>query len=701
MAEPQDGTGAAGTRACASSIIKGNAVRRVCLAAALALVLGTGEAWAQAAGGSPPQILVSGVPAAAGATAQSAVQGIIDREYQQTLAADGHPAALTMVQLQALADRITLALHKAGYPDAHAYLPDQVVAYTVHGAAAAGQAAVAAAAQTPAVAAPPAAAPVPAAPSDRVVPPLKDRDVGSAQTQQIAVSGFHVDGVGEHKDAGITPASMQALADAQFGKLGGGAGQPAKLGFDQLQGVADAITQRYRKAGFIVATAFLPAQTVGDDRIVRIQVLEGKIGRIIVKGTRRYHPGVIAAPAEKLRGKALQKSDVDTALLYDRDLPGVSVTSTFQPGEQTGATDLIMVAREAPRPYTITLGANNYGTALTGRYRAEAGITWNSPLGIGDSLAANVNYALDPSQNVYGSLVYRAPTVVVPGLSAVAGATRSELQINSGQFARLNVKGPSSSYFTGADWKFVNTDDLKLLGSLHYIREESKLKLGGFDFPLSDERFDVAELGFGMEHTDKRFHGVDILQVAVRKSISDDSKQPDLVSPDHASSFLSERISYTRLQFLAPTQRLYFKFNGQYSNDVLAPLEQFAIGGPDSVRAYPIADALSARGYYTALEYHVDAPGFANKTSPFRGRPWRELLELETFLDYARGFPVAKERATGLKPVTYSGVGAGFIFRLPYWHHLQFHFDGAVPLGNQDASDRHGYHVYGRFDLTF
>ncbi|HEX7732188.1 MAG TPA: ShlB/FhaC/HecB family hemolysin secretion/activation protein, partial [Rhodanobacter sp.] len=97
----------------------------------MALVLGTGEAWAQAAGGSPPQILVSGVPAAAaGSGAQSAVQAVIDREYQQTLVAAGRPAALTAVQLQALADRITLALHKAGYPDAHAYLPGQLVAYT-------------------------------------------------------------------------------------------------------------------------------------------------------------------------------------------------------------------------------------------------------------------------------------------------------------------------------------------------------------------------------------------------------------------------------------------------------------------------------------------------------------------------------------------------------------------------------------------
>ncbi|BFI96594.1 MAG: hypothetical protein RSP_21040 [Rhodanobacter sp.] len=672
--------------------VKGIAVRRVCLAAALALILGTGEAWAQASGGGPPQILVSGVPADAGPAAQTTVQGIIDREYQQAAVA-GKGQTLGTAQLQALAARITDALHKAGFADAHAYLPEQVVAYTVHLPGATDVA-------TAPVEVRPAVVPPPAPPPDRVVPPLRDRDEGSAQTQQIVVSGFRVDGVGQHKKEGITPASIQALADAQFRKLGGTATQPAKLGFDQLQGVADAITKRLRDGGFILATAYLPAQTVGQDHVVRIHVLEGEIGRIIVKGNKRYRAGVIAAPAEKLRGKGLQNDEVSTALLYDRDLPGVSVTATFQPGEKTGTTDLIMVARES-KPYTITLGANDYGTELTGRYRAQAGITWNSPLGIGDSLSANVDYALDPSENVFGSLIYRIPTVVVPGLGGVLGATRSELQINSGAFANLHVKGPSTSYFGGADWKFVNDTDLKMLGSLHLIREESKLELGGFNFPLSDERFELAELGFGMEHTDRRFNGVDLLQVSVRKSISDDSKQPDLVSPDHSSNFLSERLSYTRLQFLTRTQRLYFKFNGQYSRDVLAPLEQFVIGGPDSVRAYPIADALSARGYYTSLEYHVDAPGFSEKVSPFHGRPWRELLEVETFLDYARGFPVPKERASGLKPVTYDGVGAGFIFRLPYWHHLEFHFDGAVPLGSQDASDKHGYHVYARFGLTF
>jgi hemolysin activation/secretion protein len=532
-----------------------------------------------------------------------------------------------------------------------------------------------------------------------VLPPLRERDLADAQAQHITVGGFAVQGVGDHPKAGITPDAIQKLADAQFAGLGGSAARPAQLGFDQMQGVADAITARYRQAGFIVATAFLPAQTVGADHVVRIQVLEGRIGRIVVKGARRYRPWAISAPAEKLRGKPLRKSEVDSALLYDRDLPGVSVASTFQPGEKTGDTDLVMVAREAKRPFNFSLGANNYGTDLTGRYRAQGGVTWNSPLGIGDQLAANVDYALDPSQNTYGSLLYTLPTVKVPGLEAVFGATRSELQINTGQFAALDVKGPSSMYFAGMDWKFVNEQDLSMTGALHYVHEQSRLSSLGY--PLSDERFNVAELGFSMTRTDRRFHGVDMLSVALRKSIDDESKQPDLVSPNHARDFTLARLGYTRIQILAPTQRLYLKVSGQYTRDALAPLEQFAIGGPDSVRAYPIADGLMDRGYYASLEYHVDAPGFANKVSRSQGMRWRELFEVEAFVDFARGFPAGDNRTGNLSAVTYRGAGAGFIFRLPRLHHFELHLDAAKAIGGERASNGHGYHVYARFGFRF
>ena len=137
----------------------------------------------------------------------------------------------------------------------------------------------------------------PSPPPGGVVPPVRDRDAAAVQT--VAVRGFRVSGVGSHAQLGITPASIQALADAQFRELAAGAGT-AELSFAQMQGVADKITERYRTAGFIVSNAFLPAQTIGSDQVVGIQVLEGQIGKIIVKGTKRYRPDVISAAAQEL-----------------------------------------------------------------------------------------------------------------------------------------------------------------------------------------------------------------------------------------------------------------------------------------------------------------------------------------------------------------------------------------------------------------
>ncbi len=535
----------------------------------------------------------------------------------------------------------------------------------------------------------------PSPPPGGVVPPVRDRDAAAVQT--VAVRGFRVSGVGSHAQLGITPASIQALADAQFRELAAGAGT-AELSFAQMQGVADNITERYRTAGFIVSNAFLPAQTIGSDHVVGIQVLEGQIGKIIVKGTKRYRPDVISAAAQELRGKPLLKSDVDSALLYARDLPGVTVASTFQPGEQTGDTDLIMIAHEK-RPVQFTLGANNYGTDLTGKYRVQAGVEWANPLHLGDTFTANVDYALDPNDNIYGALTYRVPFTSTPGLSAVVGASRNELQINTGTFAALDVKGPSSLYYGGLDWKYINRDDLQHVATLHLLRERSQLDSLGFH--LSDEKFTVAEATWGMLHTDRRFHGVDIMQVALRKSIRDDSREPDLISPQHDRSFLVAKLSYTRLQFLTKSQRLNFKFISQYTRDALVPLEQFAMGGPDSVRSYPIADALRDRGFYTALEYHVDAPGFGDKVSPFYGRPWRELLEFEVFYDYARGYSAGANRMTTPDSAELSGAGAGFIFRLPRFKQFELHFDAAKTTSSQNASNGKGFHIYTRFSFTF
>ncbi|MFC3550054.1 ShlB/FhaC/HecB family hemolysin secretion/activation protein [Lysobacter cavernae] len=527
------------------------------------------------------------------------------------------------------------------------------------------------------------------------VPAVKDRDSSTATLQ---VRGFRVSDVGEHPQAGITPATMQALVDAQFQTLA--QGQPvAALSFEQLQAVADIVTRTYRLAGFIVSTAYLPVQTPGPDQLIEIRVLEGRIGQVEVKGASRYRSGTLAAPLQQLNGQPLRKQEVDSALLYLRDLPGVSVSSVLQPGRNAGETDILLVATEAPRGYAISLGGNNYGTETTGRYRAEVGLLWNSPLGLGDRFSASYAYAMDPQQSQLGALSYALPLPAVPGFSGVIGASRSELEVHRGVFSRLDLQGPTSVFYAGADWKFVNRENLQWQATARYLNEQSRLSALGMQ--LSNQKFDAAELGASMRHTDLRWRGVNLLQLSVRQSLQDNSATPDLVSPEHDSHFTVARLAYTRMQYLARTQRLYFRFNGQYTDDALTPMEQFAVGGPDSVRAYPVSDALGDLGYYTALEYHVDAPGFADKASPFNGRPWREVLELSVFADHARVYPAAGNRLFAPSVTTFDGVGVGGSFRLPQFKGFELQFSIAKPTGSREATDGRDVRFYSRFGFVF
>ena len=532
---------------------------------------------------------------------------------------------------------------------------------------------------------------------DGAVPPLRDRGEASAQVPTIVVSGFAVTGVADHSELGITPAGIQALADAEYAKLVASTGNEPKLTFAQMQTVADRITEVYKAAGFILSRAFLPAQSIGDDKKVRIDVLEGRLDKIIVKGNSRYSTAALKAPVEPLLDQPLVKSEVETALLYASDLPGVKVTSTFQPGDQTGDTDLLLLATEEARPVKFTVGNNNFGNSFTGRYRAQFGVTWNNPLGSGDSFTGLFEYGYNPDNNLFGTASYRTPISFVRGLGTLVGFSRNQLQINSGTLAALGLNGPSSNYYGGFEWKFLNTPDLKITANLLGAYETSRLDSTQGTF--SNDRVTVVSSTVVANRTDKAFKGVDVVELGVRKSLSDRSLDAIAVSND--SQFLIGTLAYTRLQFLTKTQRLILKARGQYTNDAVIAIEQFAIGGPESVRAYPIVDALSDRGVYGAIEYHVDAPGFADAISPFYGRPWRELLEFEVFGDFANAGAAGQHRGNGANTFTRSGVGGGFIFRLPRFYQMQLHMSGAVPLSNAEASDSNDYHVYGQIGFSF
>lgn len=505
----------------------------------------------------------------------------------------------------------------------------------------------------------------------------------AADGTRVAVSGVRILDLKERPEIGITADGIQRVADAALREQAKGV-LPASLGFVQIKAIADSVTQAYRRAGLLVATAVVPPQDIAAGGMLTIRIVEGKVGQIKVQGSRRYGERVLAATLQPLVGQPLERRSLERATLYARDLPGVTISPVLTAGANPGETDIILVAKDNPRPFAVRLGASNYGTDTAGRYRFEAGVTIYSPLGIGDLLAASFAYAVEPSNSWVGSASYSLPLDRGSGLSATIGFQRSQLQLRTGPFAPLDIHGPTTQAYTGIDWKFINRRTLKVQASGRYVHETSRLD--GLGMRLSSYRFDVLDASVAIRADQTKSHAVNFAQIGVRRAIHDGSSSSNVIYSPHESAFWAGRWSLSRIQGITPTQRLIVRGNGQVTDDALPPLEQFSVGGPTSVRSATLSAALGDRGVQATVEYQVDAPGFASAASPFAGRTWGDLLTVQAFYDWGRVSPVARNRRLGALPATFQGAGLGLEFRLPYQQGIQLNLSAALPTRSHSTS---------------
>ena len=177
-----------------------------------------------------------------------------------------------------------------------------------------------------------------------------------------------------------------------------------------LYEVANAITKLYVDAGYGLSFAVIPAQQINDSGRVTISVVEGYVAEIAVEGAspsaealvHEYGDGILAS-------RPLRTADLERLLLLVNDLPGTTVKSIFNPiaGGARGATQLAM--HVTFDPFEASLDINNRGSRALGRWRADAQVTINSPLGLGDALTLHGLQSLTSSGLTYGAASWSVP----------------------------------------------------------------------------------------------------------------------------------------------------------------------------------------------------------------------------------------------------------------------------------------------------
>ena len=110
----------------------------------------------------------------------------------------------------------------------------------------------------------------------------------------------------------------------------------SELTLADLQAMASRITEHYRKHGYFVARAYLPAQSITDN-VVTIVVSEGNYGQVTLRNQSNLSDGLAHRLLGGLEpGDPITIAPLESRLLLLSDLPGVNVTSTLVPGAAPG-----------------------------------------------------------------------------------------------------------------------------------------------------------------------------------------------------------------------------------------------------------------------------------------------------------------------------------------------------------------------------
>src|SRR3954454_3328451 len=232
------------------------------------------------------------------------------------------------------------------------------------------------------------------APGPRVARPHWDKSAGDARPlfdlRHVAITGA----------TAIPAAELEAAYRPYLGR---------KVSQADLAAIAEAVSERYRAAGYHLSRAVVPPQDIQGGRI-RVQVIEGAVTELVLNGHDPESFGIRAMLAPILAERPSRLATFERRLLLLNDIPGARIVDTAieEIGAASGKFRLIVQVK-AWRVYT-SLGIDNFGSHSVGPWQSYGTIALNSYILPGDSFAANfATVPTDPRELTFGRLSYDAP----------------------------------------------------------------------------------------------------------------------------------------------------------------------------------------------------------------------------------------------------------------------------------------------------
>ncbi|HEY2538056.1 MAG TPA: ShlB/FhaC/HecB family hemolysin secretion/activation protein [Stellaceae bacterium] len=494
---------------------------------------------------------------------------------------------------------------------------------------------------------PPAAAPAPAANSPRFV--LRKVDVvGNTVINQAAINAVVKPYIGKV----VTPADLEEIRRR--------------------------FTRLYIDRGFINSGAVLPDQNIVNG-VVTYRFVEGRITDINVAGTNHFRPGYFSSRLERASEAPFNITDLEQEqqiLLQDPLIRRLNIQ--ILPGLVPGEARLDADVSEASR-YSLFAQVADDQSPTVGEIRGQLQGSFANILGVGDLMTAN--YGRSGALND-GFVGYSVP-IASDDTRFSLRYDRNGTVVVTPSLVPLDISSSYSSVGVGLSRPFYRTAEQNLtLGISLERRAEQTFLLGmPFDFEAGSKngytnvtalRFSQSWLNRNAEHA-----------LALRSTFSVGLGAFGATVVD--TTLPSSRF-FVWLGQGQYVQRIWNDIEGlvradlQLSDRPLFQIEQFALGGIDTVRGYREYLTVTDDAVLASAELHVP---IGKLRLPYLARTDGDgLVQLVPFYDFGQGWNVG--RPTPFPP-NISGVGAGLRWYLGAGITAEFYYGHAlrnVSVGN-------------------
>lgn len=233
------------------------------------------------------------------------------------------------------------------------------------------------------------------------------------------------------------------------------------LSFKDMQEISNLITEAYKKKGYFVARAYIPAQNLKEQNgVLKIAVIEGEYGKFKLENNSLVKDSILQANLDDIKkDTTISTKSLQRALLIINDTPGVTVNKTqIKAGEAVGSSDFV-IGTEATQKYNGYVVADNYGSQYTGKHRVMGGVDINSPFQIGDKLTVSALSSEDMGL-LNGRVAYGFP-LHQNGLRAEVSYSKTTYELGS-TYKNLDALGYADSVVANFSYPYIRSNDENL-----------------------------------------------------------------------------------------------------------------------------------------------------------------------------------------------------------------------------------------------